>query len=134
MSYASAAARQADARRERDYRAGRLVPYPRQITAALDLHSLYGPEVDRACLAEEPAVDEWEAGRAVPTWEQLSALAELTGMPMSFFFAEPPAEIGPTFMCNRGRGGKCEVIPPREPVPRFGEQPKVVPLFPERLF
>lgn len=53
--------------------AGKLVP------AAITMHLgvLDGPEVDAACLAVEPEVDQWEAGILYPTWEQTAALAAL---------------------------------------------------------
>ncbi len=69
-----------------DWRLGRLRPY--RITMALDSRALEGPEVDRACKVEEPAVDQWEAGERYPTFEQLEALAELTAYPLNFFFFE----------------------------------------------
>ena len=34
---------------------------------------------------EEPAVDQWEAGKLYPTWGQVLALATLTGFPVQFF-------------------------------------------------
>jgi hypothetical protein len=52
---------------------------------ALDLRSLHGPEVDTACKAVEPEVDQWEAGERYPTWEQLRALADLTGFTPRWF-------------------------------------------------
>lgn len=55
---------------------GALAPY--RITRALDAAELYGPDVDIACGAQEPAVDEWEAGTRYPSFEQLLALAALT--------------------------------------------------------
>lgn len=64
--------------------AGELVPF--RITQALDGAGLFGPEVDIACGAEEPAVDEWEAGIRYPTFEQLLLLAELTGHDLEWFF------------------------------------------------
>lgn len=67
----------------RKWAAGMVVP--RHITTALDARKLYGPEVDRACGVEEPAVDMWEAGKLYPTWEQLCALAELTGKTPEWF-------------------------------------------------
>lgn len=70
------------------WRAGGVVPAA--ITFALDALGLYGPEVDRACGAEEPAVDLWEAGKLYPTWEQLCALADLTGRTPGFFVQEWP--------------------------------------------
>jgi hypothetical protein len=65
------------------WRAGQVCPA--QITMALDLNQLYGPQVDLACRAEEPAVDQWEAGERYPSWGQLCALAELTGMSVRWF-------------------------------------------------
>lgn len=59
------------------WRAGELQPY--LITRVLDLNGLYGPEVDRACGAEEPDVDLWEAGKLYPTWRQVLLLAKLCG-------------------------------------------------------
>ena len=41
----------------------------------MSLGGHFGPEVDAACLAEEPAVDRWEAGIEYPSWEQTVALA-----------------------------------------------------------
>jgi hypothetical protein len=58
---------------------------PCMITAALDMHQMYGPEVDAACNAAEPEVDLWEAGKLYPRWDQLCALAELTGRPPRYF-------------------------------------------------
>ncbi len=65
------------------WKRGQVIPH--RITTALDIRALYGPEVDRACGVEEPAVDEWEEGVRYPTWEQLLALADLTGYPVKFF-------------------------------------------------
>lgn len=76
-----------DAIARRKWAAGMVVPY--MITLALDAKSLFGPEVDLACGVEEPAVDMWEAGRLYPTWEQLCALAELTGNTPEWFTLEP---------------------------------------------
>jgi transcriptional regulator with XRE-family HTH domain len=59
--------------------------YPHRITQALNSRKLDGPEVDRACGVEEPAVDEWEMGIRYPTWQQLLALAKLTDYPVGFF-------------------------------------------------
>lgn len=71
----------------RRWAAGQLVPA--RITIALDLHELYGPEVDAACGVAEPDVDRWEAGDLYPTWEQLLALSKITPMvALSFFFLE----------------------------------------------
>jgi transcriptional regulator with XRE-family HTH domain len=81
-------------------------PYPERITLALDARALYGPEVDVACGAVEPAVDRWETGEEEPTWEQLEKLAALTGYPVSFFFIEPGERLTGGFFCIRGGKGK----------------------------
>ena len=60
---------------------------PAHITIALDTLGLYGPEVDTACGVREPAVDNWEAGRVYPTWEQIKALAALTQKTPMYFMA-----------------------------------------------
>lgn len=52
---------------------------PDHITVVLDMGGHYGPEVDAACLAAEPDVDMWEAGRLYPRWEQVRALSKLAG-------------------------------------------------------
>lgn len=67
------------------WRDGLVVPH--RITLALDIHMLDGPEVDIACKAREPEVDQWEAGERYPSWEQLCALAELTCVTPGFFTA-----------------------------------------------
>ncbi|UKD50868.1 hypothetical protein L3Q65_00820 (plasmid) [Amycolatopsis sp. FU40] len=67
----------------RAWREGRVIPD--SITTALNLHGLYGPQVDEACGAREPDVDKWEAGELYPTWEQLLLLAELCGVTPRFF-------------------------------------------------
>lgn len=60
---------------------------PAHISVALDAMGLYGPEVDAACGAKEPEVDMWEAGTLYPRWEQVVALAALTGKQPDFFMA-----------------------------------------------
>lgn len=60
---------------------------PAHITLALDAGDHFGPEVDAACLAEEPEVDLWELGKLYPKWEQLVALAQLTGKLPDMFMA-----------------------------------------------
>jgi hypothetical protein len=64
------------------WRGGHLEPW--RISMALDSKGLEGPEVDIACGAQEPEVDLWEAGELYPTWEQVVALAELTGLTPKF--------------------------------------------------
>lgn len=68
----------AEAEGLRLWKAGRLVPAC--ITLALDAKELNGPEVDRACGAEEPDVDHWELGILYPRWQQTRLLAELCGV------------------------------------------------------
>lgn len=79
-SYAAAAQNQAA---YRDWEAGLISPY--LITTALDMCALHGPAGDEACGVEEPTVDQWESGLVYPTWEQLCALAALTGFAPAFF-------------------------------------------------
>lgn len=57
------------------WEAGKLVPW--YISRLLDHGQHFGPSVDIACHAEEPAVDLWEAGRLYPRWDQTVALARL---------------------------------------------------------
>ncbi len=79
--------------------AGR-TPVPERITTALDLRMLYGPEVDRALGGEEPMVDEWESGERVPSFEQVQALAELTGFPVKFFYEPPSPPVDDGWICG----------------------------------
>jgi transcriptional regulator with XRE-family HTH domain len=86
---------------------------PGRITRALDAHGLYGPEVDLACKAREPAVDDWEEGKYEPSDEQLAALAELTGMPIGYFFLPLEPEPSVAYICwrkGRPRGQHCERV------------------------
>lgn len=100
------------------WRRGQVVPH--RITTALDLRGLYGPEVDRACGVQEPAVDEWEAGVRYPSWEQLLALAELTDFPVKFFTnmlpAAPIRVSDTTLIFHMGKRDRLE---DREPVLAF---------------
>jgi len=124
-AYLSRERRAADDRQARaGWEAGHLQPW--RITQALDAAGLEGPEVDAQCLAVEPEVDMWEAGTLYPTWEQLCALAELTGCTPRFFvgtFHSPLGEQldGPT-MSARDSSLRFHVTPAewaeldREPV------------------
>ncbi len=89
--------------------------HPSRISHALNARHLYGPEVDAACLAAEPDVDEWEAGRRVPTEEQVEALARLTAYPVEWFYLGPVPVVGRA--C--GRRGSSFVIR-RDPEPPEG--------------
>lgn len=80
LSYAAAVQNQAA---RADWEAGLIAPY--LITTALNMCALHGPEVDEACGVQEPTVDLWESGLVYPTWEQLCALAQLTGFAPAFF-------------------------------------------------
>jgi hypothetical protein len=83
-------------------------PTPERITMALDMHALYGPEVDEALGGREPMVDEWEAGTLVPTVEQIQLLAELTDHPVDWFYLPAPPRFTGGFMCIRsGKGKGC---------------------------
>lgn len=86
---------------------GRIAPTPERITLALDLRGLDGPQVDIDCHAHEPEVDLWEAGLAVPTWDQLAALAQLTGFPIGFFYRPADQITGQVFIC-----GPQDIDPP----------------------
>jgi hypothetical protein len=86
---------------------------PDRITTALNVRSLYGPEVDRACKAQEPEVDQWEAGERYPTWEQLLALAALTGYPTSWFTTNdsPSVKVWQTSLWHTmNEGERAEAI------------------------
>lgn len=101
------------------WRQGMVVPHA--ITAMLDMHELYGPEVDLACAAVEPDVDRWEAGRLYPRWDQLVALAELTCVPVSRFtmLTAPPVGIWDTSMRFHLPRPYVERVDVRAPVTRF---------------
>jgi len=98
--------------------AGELKPY--LITLALDAMDLYGPEVDRACGAEEPDVDLWEAGKLYPTWEQLQLLADLTGKT-------------PRFLCSNHRPLTIEQTSMRFHVPMDEPTPPPVWSYPPEV-
>jgi hypothetical protein len=66
---------------------------PDHITVALDMGNHYGPEVDAACLAAEPEVDLWEAGRLYPRWEQVRALSKLTGFGEVWLMGPPRQRV-----------------------------------------
>jgi transcriptional regulator with XRE-family HTH domain len=97
-------------------------PNPRRITMALDAKALYGPEVDRACGVEEPAVDLWESGALVPTGDQLAALAKLTGVTVEFFYGDDPPRLGVVYICSRSRrkGNQCVRVEPETTNPPPG--------------
>jgi hypothetical protein len=79
-------------------------PVPARITEALDLRKMDGPEVDLACGAQEPDVDDWEAARKVPSHEQIILLAELTRFPVSFFYrpvSDAERARRRVFLCDR---------------------------------
>jgi len=93
---------------------GALAPY--RITRALDAAELYGPDVDIACGAQEPAVDEWEAGTRYPTFEQLLALAALTHQsPDSFIAREGDEDLDlrdTTMWCHISKAERARWRPP----------------------
>lgn len=96
---------------------------PHRITLALDIRELHGPQVDLACGAREPDVDQWETGEKYPTWPQLTALAELTGFPIEFFTPEPGQvhALGPgvMFACQRSSRSWNPVVEIPAPVLAF---------------
>lgn len=90
-------------------RAGHL--NPRRITLALDAIEAEGPDVDIACGAVEPAVDEWETGTRTPSVDQLLALADFTGMRSEWFFLPGPDDPSWMVFCQRsGRGRGCTMV------------------------
>lgn len=106
---------------------------PARITQALDARGLDGPEVDEQVGTYEgnPAgdVDAWELGEAVPTREQVRLLAELTRMPVAFFYIpeKPWEREGHMFICGRSGpngGGRrvCHQLP-MATVPPAAENP-----------
>lgn len=99
-----------DAKAKRMWQAG--LVRPAAISFALDAKGLYGPEVDAACLAAEPDVDMWERGALYPTWEQLVALAALTGN-------------APRFFCTWDNPVPFEATTLRFHVPEFDQPPLV---------
>ena len=97
---------------------------PHRITLALDIRELYGPDVDRSCGVEEPAVDQWEEGILYPTWEQLLALAEPVDFPVEFFLTPTDGDIhalgpGVMFACYRSRRNWNPVVEIPAPVLAF---------------
>lgn len=104
---------------------------PCRITMALDLKGLHGPDVDKQCGTEEPAVDMWEAGTRYPTWEQYLALAELTHQPLAFFWQPiEPEDMGPVFVCRRSEvGSSCKALHPQSQVTTWNIQPYQTSLF-----
>lgn len=72
-AFTAAQRRAAHDRAYEQWATGALAPY--RITRALDAAELYGPDVDIACGAREPAVDDWEAGTRYPSFEQLHTTA-----------------------------------------------------------
>lgn len=73
-----------------------------RITAALDYHGLFGPEVDEAlgvADAFDTVVDAWETGDMIPTESEIRRLAMLTGMPPAWFYAGTLPTISDIFLC-----------------------------------
>lgn len=106
------------AKARRKWEAGLVVPW--RITIALDAKSLYGPEVDEACGAREPDVDQWEAGELYPTWEQMLLLAELTGCTARFFTMNDARPLSAAATSLRFHV-PAKDLPKYEPVHQFPE-------------
>jgi transcriptional regulator with XRE-family HTH domain len=84
---------------------------PHRITVGLDLAKLFGKTADRKLGAVEPDLDDWEAGRSVPTPAQLRKLARLAGVDVSFFFL--PDDCAPRLLVARvmlGARRRCELL------------------------
>lgn len=78
---------------------------PHRITVALDRAKLFGPSADAKLGAHEPDLDDWEAGRKVPSAAQVERLSRLANVLPSFF--ELPDDVDPQIMVAlvRGRRG-----------------------------
>lgn len=96
-------------------------PNPERITTALNAAGLWGPEVDRACGVEEPAVDLWESGELVPSREQMEALARLCGVTPVFFYMD----VTPIAVWICGVDG-CHLVEPERRVVAEAEPPEPV--------
>jgi hypothetical protein len=81
---------------------------PARITMALDAIGAEGPWVDEALGGVEPMVDDWEAGKYLPTDEQVKKLAALTGRPEAFFYrpCDELREPMRVFLCDMRRRGE----------------------------
>jgi hypothetical protein len=110
FNQAKAARARWDAELEDGWRRGKVRPY--LITRALDLANLHGPDVDAMVGAEEPDVDNWEAGTLYPSLQQLRLLSEVSGFPPSFLVAETPELMSPAmFLCDRSKRGHDPFVP-----------------------
>lgn len=120
---------------------------PARITLALDMRGMYGPQVDVAVGTFEGNpdgdVDGWEAGRAVPSEEQISLLAAATGFPAGWFAKpiKPGPLVGPVWICYRRKvnGARCHRVEPdwvdeRGVLHRADEDPVTVPTVQGALF
>jgi hypothetical protein len=114
--------------------AGRVVPA--RITMALDSRGLEGPDVDTACGTFEgnPAgdVDMWELALAVPTAEQVRAIAQLSGYPLAWFYEPlaPGPMVGPVRVCYHDRRRSVVLAPnvvDERGVLLYGGQPRTPP-------
>lgn len=115
---AEASREREDAKARRNWEAGLVVPW--RITVTLDAKSLYGPEVDAACGAQEPDVDRWEMGELYPTWEQLVLLAQLTGCTPRFFTMYDVEPI-PAMLTSLRFHVPAELLPTCNPIHRYPE-------------
>lgn len=116
-------AAESDTLRKANHEAGRRrwaegLVVPCVITTVLDARELYGPEVDAACHAAEPDVDLWEAGKLYPRWDQLCALAELTGT-TARFLTELGYPLGVADTSMRFHLPRGERVSLRAPVTRY---------------
>jgi hypothetical protein len=92
--------------------AGTLPVVKERITMALNARGEYGPKVDRNLGAEEPTVDWWEEGKAIPTPAQVRRLAEYTEFQLQYFYT-PLDKSGPIAYAwvGRGRGRHRRRVP-----------------------
>jgi hypothetical protein len=88
-------------------------PEVTRISVALDAAGLWGPEVDEALGAAEPAVDLWESGDLEPSVEDVGRLSTLTGFPPAYFYLGP-VEAMDSWICfgRKVDGRRCHRITP----------------------
>lgn len=77
---------------------------PHRITVALDRAKLFGPSADAKLGAQVPDLDDWEAGRKVPSAAQLEKLSRLANVLPSFF--DLPDDAEPKLIFALVRGGR----------------------------
>jgi|JI102314A2RNA_FD_contig_101_81254_length_2507_multi_3_in_0_out_0_1 hypothetical protein len=78
------------------------LPQPWRITVALDARGLYDPDLSWALGVPVGAVDRWEEGVEVPTFEQVEKLSQLTEYLPRWFYGRELHYVEGAFMCPGG--------------------------------